>query len=489
MRILMATPECFPFVTTGGLGEMMSGFVKALAQRGHDVHVGLPLYGSVCPSGDWTKIDNVPVPFGGQLRQCRVWSTCSEGVKFDFIEYHDYFGDRKIYGSENEGERFAFFCRALLAVYGRLRWFPDVIHAHDWTTALLPVYLNTTLAHTPLRQTATVFTIHNLNYQGFFALDLLYRIGIPASEFRSDSLEAWGRVNFLKGALYHATKLTTVSPHYAKEIQTPSFGCGLDDVLRFKAADLIGILNGIDTVRWDPSNDPSIAAHYTHHHLEPKAVCKQALRQVLQLPDEPVPLFGVVSRLCEQKGLDVLLEILPYLLRNLSMQLIVMGSGEPSWEARLRDLEHQFPNCLRVKIGYDANLAHQIYAGCDCCIMPSRFEPCGLNQMYALRYGMLPIVRETGGLADTVENCDETHFCGCGFVFRDLTNDALYNTIGWACATYFDRPQLFRTLQQNAMQRDFSWDRSVQAYEEVYRWAVEQRRGVRLEKVKKQIFG
>lgn len=477
MRVLVATPECFPFVTTGGLGEMVSGFVKALARRGHEVHVGLPLYGTVHPSGDWTKTDNIAVPFGGWMRLCSVWTYVSEGVTYHFIEYHTYFGGNNIYGGDNEGERFAFFCRALLAVCEAFRWLPDVIHAHDWTTALLPVYLNTTVSHSPLHQTATVFTIHNLNYQGIFSPSLLYRAGIPMSEFRSDSLEAWGRVNFLKGALYHATKLTTVSPHYAKEIQTPSFGCGLDDVLRFKAADLIGILNGIDTVRWDPSTDPSIAAHYTYHNLEPKETCKQALRQALQLPNEPVPLFGVVSRLCEQKGLDVFLEILPYLLRNLSMQLIVMGSGEPSLEARLRDLERNFPNRLRVKIGYEADLAHKIYAGCDFCVMPSRFEPCGLNQMYALRYGMLPIVRETGGLADTVENCNEINGRGCGFVFRDLTNDALYNTAGWACATYFDRPQLFRILQQNAMKRDFGWERSVQAYEEVYRWAVGQRRG------------
>ena len=477
MRVLMATPECFPFVTTGGLGEMASGFVKALARRGHEVHVGLPLYGSVHPSGDWTKTDHIAVPFGNTVRLCSVWTHGFEGVTYHFIEYHAYFGENNIYGGDNEGERFAFFCRALLAVCEKFAWFPDVIHAHDWTTALLPVYLNTTLAHTPLRRTATVFTIHNLNYQGLFSPSLLYHVDIPMSEFRADSLEAWGRVNFLKGALYHATKLTTVSPHYAKEIQTPAFGCGLDDVLRFKAADLIGILNGIDTMRWDPSSDPSLAAHYTHHNLEPKDTCKRALRQLLQLPEEPVPLFGVVSRLCEQKGLDVLLEILPYLLRNLSMQLIVMGSGKPSWEARLFDLERNFPNRLRVKIGYEADLAHKIYAGCDFCVMPSRFEPCGLNQMYALRYGMLPIVRETGGLADTVENCDEINSRGCGFVFRDLTNDALYNTVGWACATYFDRPQLFRTLQQNAMKRDFGWERSVQAYEEVYKWAVEQRRG------------
>ncbi len=477
MRVLIATPECFPFVTTGGLGEMVSGFVKALARRGHEVHVGLPLYGSVCPNGDWTKTDNIAVPFGGGIRLCSVWTHCSEGVTYHFIEYHAYFGGSNVYGGENEGERFAFFCRALLAMCETFRWIPDVIHAHDWTTALLPVYLNTTLSHTPLCQTATVFTIHNLNYQGLFLPSLLYRAEIPMSEFRSDRLEALGYVNFLKGALYHATKLTTVSPHYAKEIQTPSFGCGLDDVLRFKAADLIGILNGIDTARWDPSSDPSIAAHYTCHNLEPKETCKRALRQILQLPNEPVPLFGVVSRLCEQKGLDVLLEILPYLLRNLSMQLIVMGNGEPSLEARLCDLERNFPNRLRVKIGYEADLAHKIYAGCDFCVMPSRFEPCGLNQMYALRYGMLPIVRETGGLADTVENCDEINGRGCGFVFRDLTNDALYNTVGWACATYFDRPQLFRTLQQNAMKRNFGWERSVQAYEEVYQWAVERRRG------------
>ncbi len=475
MKILMVSPECYPFAKVGGLGDVVGALPKYLKQLGHDVRIILPLYGSIQPQEDWIHYDNITVHLGSHKRLCRVWKYRKDLIYY-FVDYQQYFGSENIYACDNNGERFAFFSRAILDICKTFAWFPDVIHCHDWTTGLLPVFLNTTERESKLRQIATVFTIHNLEHQGLFSPDILAYAGIPFSEYRSDSLEALGAINFMKGALYHATKLTTVSPTYAQEIRTKEHGCGLDDVLRFKAADLIGILNGIDTDLWNPATDPLIAANFSLKNLTGKAICKQALQQRFGLPERDVPLFGVVSRLYHQKGLDVLMAILPHLFEHMEFQIVFLGNGEPSWQRTLNHLALQFPQKMRVYIGYDGSLAHQIEAGCDVFVMPSRFEPCGLNQMYSMRYGTLPLIRKTGGLADTVENLDEQNGKGCGFCFDHLTNDALYNTIGWACATYFDKRTTFEQMRQQAMAKDFSWHTSAKQYESVYQWAIEQRR-------------
>ena len=476
MHVAFVTPECFPFATTGGLGEVAGGLSKAIAQRGHEIRVFFPLYGCIQPQSDWYKTNNIPVLFQGRVRWCSVWTHTKDGVTYQGIEYQDYFGGPQIYtGSDADGERFAFFDVAVLSACAYFRWFPDVLHAHDWTTGLIPVLLNTVFRGTPLYRVATAFTIHNLQYQGLFSPNILRYAGIPYAEFHANSLEALGYVNFLKGALYHAMKLTTVSPHYAQEVQTPTFGCGLDSVLRFQSAHFIGVLNGIDETVWNPETDPFLAAYYTAYHTEPKRLCKRVLQQQSHLPEASVPLLGIVGRLCEQKGLDVLIAILPHLFAHIPMQMVVLGRGEPILEAQLKALEAQFPEKLRVYLRYEETLAHQIYAGCDLCVMPSRFEPCGLNQMYAMRYGALPIVRATGGLVDTVENCEESTGEGCGFVFQDLTNDALYRTIEWACSIYTHRPSCFESLQRNALQKNFCWKRSASLYESIYRWAIERR--------------
>ncbi len=477
MKILMASPECYPFAKVGGLSDMVASLSKYLKRLGHDVRVILPLYGSIHPQKDWIFYDDIPIRLGNHEQRCRIWK-CRKDVIFYFIEYNQYFGSDNIYACENNGERFAFFSCAILDVCKIFAWIPDVIHCHDWTTGLIPVYLNTREKESKLRTTSTVFTIHNLEHQGLFAPDILDYAGIPFSEYRSDSLEALGAVNFMKGALYHATKLTTVSPRYAKEIQTKDLGCGLDDVLRFKAADLIGILNGIDEDLWNPATDTFIASAYSSKDLSGKTICKKALQQRLGLPEYDIPLLGVISRLYHQKGLDVLLDILPDLFKHIDLQFVFLGSGEPSWEERLNYLTSQFSEKMRVYIGYENSLAHQIEAGCDIFVMPSRFEPCGLNQMYSMRYGTLPLVRITGGLADTVENYDEKTGKGCGFCFEQLSHQSLYNTIGWACATYFDNRDNFEKMRLRAMAKNFSWHTSAQQYECVYNWAVEQRKGI-----------
>lgn len=476
MKILMASPECYPFAKVGGLGDVVGALPKVLVQQGHDVRVCLPLYGSVKLPENAVCYDNISVKLGGHERICRVWKCKNDGVIYYFIEYQQYFcGNEIYYNSIYNGERFAFFSKAVLDMCEAFRWIPDVIHCHDWTTGLIPVFLNTVMRESSLGKTATVFTIHNLEHQGIFPTDVLAYAGIPYTEFHSQSLEGLGCVNFMKGGLYHATKLTTVSPNYAKEIQTQAMGHGLDPVLRFKAGDLIGIVNGIDESVWDPEKDPHIVSHFSSKDLSGKNICKKALQKDLGLPEKNVPLIGVVSRLYRQKGLDVFMDTLPFVFEHMDVQVVVVGNGEPHWEWRLNELTRQFPDKIKVFIGYNNALAHQVEAGCDLFMMPSRFEPCGLNQMYSMRYGTLPIVRSTGGLVDTVESLNEEAETGCGFRFDHLCNDAIYNTIGWACATYFDKPKLFKRMQINAMEKDFSWKKSAKKYEEVYQWAIQQR--------------
>lgn len=474
----MASPECYPFAKVGGLGDVVGALAKFLAKAGHDVRIFLPLYGNINLPQNTINYDNIGIKLGGHQRTCRVWKHKTEDLTYYFIEYQQYFGGQTIYlNGDYNGERFAFFDKAILDICAAFHWIPDVIHCHDWTTGLIPIYLNTLYQNTSLHKIVSVFTIHNLEHQGIFSPDILAYAGIPYSEFHAHSLESLGCANFMKGALYHATKLTTVSPNYAKEIQTPTMGFGLDSVLRFKAGDLVGILNGIDDTLWNPKTDPHIEACFSSSDLSGKQLCKRALQYQLGLPLSDVPLIGVISRLYAQKGLDVFMDVLPFVFNDMQLQVIVIGSGEPHWEYRLNELTKRFPDKMKVYIGYNDILAHQAEAGCDLFMMPSRFEPCGLNQMYSMRYGTLPIVRATGGLLDTVENLDEQNETGCGFVFEKLCSDAIYNTIGWACATYFDRPNLFRKMQKTAMKKDFSWQNSAAKYIDVYQWAIQQRCG------------
>lgn len=472
----MVSPECAPFAETGGLGHMVSGLTKALANRHHDVRLFLPLYGFIHPHNDWFCHRDIPVYMGQKVETCQVYEASQNGITFYFIDAPNYFKDAAIYvdGPYN-GERFAFFCRAVLDSCNTLQWTPEVIHCHDWATGLIPVYCNTLRSCHPISSAATVFTIHNLQYQGIFAPSILSFAGIPFSEFHSTSLEALGQVNLLKGALYHATKITTVSPRYAQEIQTTEFGCGLDHVLRFKAGDLIGILNGIDTDVWNPETDPLIPSHFTSNNLSPKEECKKSIRNQFHLPHTPAPLLGVVSRICWQKGLDVFANVLPYLLNNTQLQVIILGTGDRNLENQFRSLEQPFPNQVRMIPQYDSELAHRLQAGCDLFILPSRYEPCGLAQLYAMRYGTLPIVRATGGLADTVQSLNESDETGYGFVFSDLHNDAIYNTVHWAYRIYNEKHNLFQKMQKTAMEADFSWARSSAQYESVYQWAFNQR--------------
>jgi len=486
LKVLFVSPEVDPFIKVGGLADMVGSLLPALASRGHEVRVIAPAYGGMRRPADvpWVaRAEPLGVEVGAGTHWARTWESRLPGseVPAYFLEHDNLFGRPEVYagpwGDHSDNDlRFIFLCRGALTLCLQLGWIPDVVHCHDWTTGFVPLLLNTTLRDTPLQRAASVFTIHNLEHQGYCDRRALDFAHVPVSEFRADSTEVNGAVNMMKAGLYHATKLTTVSPTYAAEIKTPAGGFGLDHVLRFRGADLLGIVNGIDTTSWNPATDRALPATYTAANFEGKSVCKTHLQRELGLSPEPhMAVFGVVSRLASQKGLDLLAEALPHVLQRMHVQVALLGSGDPGLEHLFRDAARRFPGRVGVRIGFDAKLARLIQAGSDFFVMPSRAEPCGLTQLYAMRYGTPPIVRATGGLVDTVEQFVEGTGRGTGFKFDDATALAVYNTIGWACATYYDRPDEYRQLRLNGMARDFSWDTSAAAYENVYAWAVAER--------------
>lgn len=486
LKILFVTPEVEPFVKVGGLADMVGALPKELAALGHDVRIVCPAYGCVKRVGEWrARPEPLGVDVGRAAHWARTWETTLPGaaVPVYFLENHHFFGAAEVYDSpwgarEDNDLRFAFLARGALALCQQLAWTPDVVHCHDWATGLLPLMLNTTLRDTPLGHAATVFTIHNLEHQGYSPARVINFARLPWDDFHRDQLLIGGAVNLMKAALFHATKLTTVSPTYAEEIKTPAGGFGLDPVLRFRGGDLVGIVNGIDETTWDPARDRALPANFSAADLAGKAVCKAELQRHFGLEVNPgVPLFGVVSRLAAQKGLDLLADALPRILDGMKVQVVLLGSGEGGLEGAFRWAAHAYRGRFAAHIGFDGPLARRIQAGCDFFLMPSRTEPCGLTQLYAMRYGTLPVVRATGGLVDTVDNYVEGQGRGTGFVFQDATAPALLNTVGWACATYYDRPAELAGLQQRAMAQDFSWRRSAAGYVRTYRWAVERRTG------------
>lgn len=465
---------------------MVGALPRELDHLGHDVRIVCPAYGHGRGNGQWQALpEPLGVDVGAQAEWARTWETAlpDSEVPVYFIEHERFFGRPEVYagpwGSHEDNDlRFTFFCRAALTLCLQLDWIPDVIHCHDWTTGFVPLYLNTTLRNGPLGRTATIFTIHNLEHQGYADRRALDFARIPQSEFRADSVESVGAVNMMKAGLYHSTKLTTVSPTYAREIRTPAGGCGLDDVLNFRGGDLVGILNGIDAKSWNPATDTHLPARFSALDLSGKATCKASLQEQLGLAVDPnVALFGVVARFASQKGLDLLAEALPHIMDRMHVQFAILGSGDPGLEHAFRWATHQYRGRVGSYIGYNGALSRLIIAGSDFFVMPSRAEPCGLTQLYSMRYGTVPVARATGGLVDTVAQYNEKTGAGTGLLFEDATSAALYNTVGWACSTYYDRPAHMATLRKAGMAADFGWGISADRYVNLYRWAVDQRRG------------
>ena len=484
LKVLFIASEVAPFRKTGGLADVAGALPKAVRRRDVDIRVVMPLYAGV----RWHDLEaldgslSVPMYFGAARAGVRMGKLPGSDVPIYFIEYNRFFDRPYLYGPPGQAyadnlERFTLFSRAALELCKALGFIPDVVHANDWQTGLVPAYLNTVEWAQPLHGSASVFTIHNLAYQGNFDPGGMFITGLGEGHLNPGELEHLGDLNLLKWALAHSTLLSTVSPTYAKEIQTPEYGMGLDGVLTDRHADLRGILNGIDTADWDPATDPRLPAHFSAHEQSGKAVCKAALQREAGLPVRPdTPVFALVGRLVAQKGIDVLAQALPRIL-DWDLQLVLLGTGEPEAERYFTWLAGERGDRFAAWLGFDDARAHRIEAGADFFLMPSRFEPCGLNQMYSLRYGTLPIVRATGGLADSVQSYDEASGGGTGFVLADLNPASLTDTIGWALATWYQRPAHIAAMRTRAMAQDFSWQRAAAAYHDLYHAAYERRRG------------
>ncbi len=473
-QILFVTSEVYPFSKTGGLADVLGILPLTLQRMGYQVGVVTPLYGRMA-SGDYQIrliLDNCPVDYPWPGVSADIYLADYHGVQVFFIDRGEYF-DRKQYYCTYKGEffdnceRFIFFARAALQFARKLETPPQIIHANDWHAALVPAFHHFWRRADPhWAETASVMTIHNLAFQGQYSSRLFWNSGLPAEAWHMDGAEYFGSFNMLKAGVAYADKITTVSPTYAREIVTPDFGCGLEGLLAKRNHDLEGILNGADYGVWNPGRDPFLAAQYDVHDLEGKQECKRALLEKMGLAPflAERPVLGFVGRLREQKGIDLLLEIVPQLM-ELNVGLVVLGEGGLNFEAQLNELVESYGGFIAACIGYTEPLSHQIQAGTDIFVMPSRYEPCGLTQMYSLRYGTPPVATAVGGLRDTIVSYPQVD--ATGFVFEEATAEALYQAVAQAVDLWEDR-EAWRAMQIRGMRKDFSWHRSAQDYLAVY---------------------
>jgi len=476
MRILLASSEVHPYSKTGGLADMVGALAKALARAGHEARIVTPLYRGIAEKfpgierEEWTF--DLPLGTGnvrGGLRSLSV----EENFKIYFIEQPAFYDRAGIY-LENDisyvdnAERFVFFSKCVTHLARYLPWQPDVVHVHDWQVGLVPALIQHQRDHEGWGNApVTSLTIHNLAYQGTFPAEMFALTNLPDAFFTTDRMEFFTFLNCLKAGIVFADTITTVSPRYAREIMTEEFGCGLDGVLRKRKNAFRGILNGVDYEEWDATRDPFLPHHFSASKLAGKAADKSALQKEMGLPeDRSIPLFGTITRLAEQKGVDIQLGALEEMLST-GMQFVLLGSGSSAYERGYQELARRFPDKVSVRVGYNEGLAHRIEAGCDFYLMPSRFEPSGLNQMYSLRYGAVPIVRATGGLDDSVTDLTEDADNANGIKFQEYSARALAKAIRKALAIY-QQPELFRRYRRNAMKMDFSWERTVGEYLKVY---------------------
>lgn len=484
LKIVFIASECVPFAKSGGLADVVGALPGALQKLGHQVIVILPLYKSI----DRTKFDIQPVlsPLGVWMGDAEEWcsvygATNPDGVPVYFIEYANYFERDGLYHDAEFNDytdnprRFAFLSRAGLQLCKDIGFKADIIHAHDWQTALAPAYHNIWHWDDPvLGNAASLLTIHNIGYQGKYSAEDYDYTGLQWGNFTDRKFEDHGGMNYLKGGVHYADMVNTVSPNYARETRTPELGFGMAMYLNDKGDRYVGILNGVDYADWNPAVDTLIPHIYTPDDLSGKEVCKLALQERLNLEmNEGIPLVGVVSRFADQKGLDLLADSIEGIVSSMRVQFAILGSGDKSLEWYFGGLPARYPGRIGSYIGYNNELAHWIEAGSDFFVMPSRYEPCGLNQIYSLKYGTLPIVRATGGLEDTVEQYNEVTGEGTGFKFWDSSSHGIYYTVGWAVSTFYDRPHHFKQLQQKAMAQSFTWEESARNYEQAYLQAIE----------------
>lgn len=476
MRIVFVASEMAPFAKTGGLADVMGVLPREIQSLGQEVICFLPKYKKIDVSRWPLKeaIDRLQIPVGSEIETGRVHRIDDPGgIKIFLIDQPEYYSRDELYGTPlgdypDNDRRFVFFQRGVLEALRKLELKSDLIHCHDWQTGLIPAYLKTLYAEDPFfAKTKTVFTIHNLGYQGNFPPDSLPVTGLGWREFRLERLEFYGKVSFLKGGLVYADALTTVSPRYAREIQTKEFGCGMEGVLQTRKEDLSGIINGIDPVEWNPETDPDIPARFSSKKPEGKWLNKKVLQKENHFKvSERIPLCGMITRMAEQKGLDILAAAVEGLIKR-GVQLVLLGTGEEKYQQVFRELAKRHSNQLAVHILFDPRLAKRIYAGSDIFLMPSRYEPCGLGQLISLRFGTVPLVRYTGGLADTVEDFNPQTGEGTGFVFKEHQVQAFLKTLDRALGIFGD-PNLWVKLMKNGMKKDFSWHASAKNYVELY---------------------
>ena len=487
LRVLFVASECAPYAKCGGLGDVVASLPKALRKLGVDARVALPLYRTV--SKEKYGLEEDPPCLancgGGEVNGCGIWrGTADGGVPVWFVEHNRFFDRGGVY-DENGVEfgdnafRFGLLCMAAAQVCRDRGWMPDVVHVHDWPTAVFPALLDSwRKAKTPLGWAASVLTIHNQSYQGYSHASALGYLGLGQEYYTPDGLEAWGKINLLKGGIAYADAITTVSPTYAEEILREPGGNGLSEYLRRRKRDFGGILNGADYDVWNPETDRLIPANYRANSLIGKGQCKLELQAQAGLAqDAAVPLFGIVTRLAQQKGTGLMREALPRALDGTNAQLAMLGSGDGDDENFFRWLARRYPGRVSAEIGYSEELSHRIQAGADFFLMPSLFEPCGLTQMYSLRYGSLPVVHATGGLEDTVEQYEPGAEVGTGFKFRTPTAEGFFGAMRLAAETWSMRPSDVTRMRERAMQVRFDWEESARKYLDVYRRVALKRAG------------
>lgn len=478
MRIAFATSECVPFAKTGGLADVSGALPAALAAEGGEVKVFMPLYGSINTVNHGLtfarELYDIPVQIGGETVYYHVWyKKTGDGVEHYFIDCPRYYHRASIYTNDpDEDKRYILLQNAVFQILQRFNWAPDIIHGNDWQTALLPVYLREKYSWDSLFwKTASVLSIHNLEYQGTFAKESIYHAGLYYDKYYPlGPYEFHNTFSFLKAGLVYADAITTVSETYAHEIQTPEYGARLDGVLRTRHDDFYGILNGIDPNEWSPAVDKFIPQHYEFETFAEKSKNKKALLDYFGLPlRDNVPVIGMISRLTAQKGFEVISQVFPE-LAQMPVQFVFLGSGEQKYVDFLAWATLTYPDRVAAYSGFNNALAHLITAGSDMYLMPSRYEPCGLNQMYSLNYGTVPIVRKTGGLADTVRDYHEHNEAGNGFSFWDYTPYALFTSIQRALALFYQKEGWLEVVKRG-MSEDFSWQKSARKYMEVYQKA------------------
>ena len=491
MKILMVSSEAVPYAKTGGLADMVSALAIQLTNMGHDVKIVIPRYYKI----DRKKLTQLEGPMavaaGQQETWTAVYTTSMPGcdrLKVYFIDHEQCFGRDGIYGVPGESDfhdnpyRFAVLAHGAFQLCRKLGWYPDIIHAHDWSSCLAPVILKHVCRYSGFERTASVLTIHNQGYQGQYGKDKFPALGIDWGLYYGAGFEHQGGINFLQAGISSADMITTVSPTYAWEIQTAEGGFGLDGLLRVRSDVVKGVLNGADTKYWNPESDTKIPANFSAKDLSGKARCKEELQRKFGLEVNPsVPVFAMVTRLVDQKGIgDVFgptYGAMYPMCRDMNIQFVVLGSGEGWCENEINSLQWQLKN-FKAYVGYNEALSHLIEAGSDFFLMPSKYEPCGLNQIYSMLYGTLPIVRRTGGLADTVANYNEQTGEGTGFVFDQLNPSSIYNTVGWATWAYYNKKDDIRKMQVRGMKQDFGWDIAARKYLDVYKEALKRGCGI-----------